>query len=54
MRGSLKRFKNWHGEGFGVYPDVWTNGAELLETLVNLTGDESLREKIQNIEWGLQ
>ncbi|MBB5225493.1 hypothetical protein DYE50_03465 [Treponema ruminis] len=54
MTGSLKRFKNWHGEGFGVYPDVWTNGVDLLETLVNLTSDESLREKIQNIEWGLQ
>ena len=47
-------FQNWHGEGFGFYPDVWSCGADLLETLVNLTGDNSLREEISNIEWALQ
>ena len=54
ITGSLRSIKNWQGEGYGMFPDVWTCGEDLLETLVCITGDEFLRDKIANIAWALQ
>ncbi len=54
LSSSYSNFSNWHGEGFGIYPDVWTTGEDLLKTLILLTGDNALEEKIQYIERALQ
>lgn len=54
LSGNLSNIENWHGEGFGMYPEIWSCGADLLDTLVFVTGDKKLRNKIPNIEWALQ
>ena len=37
-------------EGIGFTPDYWSTNEDLLETLVAITGDKSLRKVLQGIE----
>ena len=41
-------------EGVGFTPDYWSTNEDLLETLVAITGDKSLRKVLQGIEVGLK
>ncbi|MCQ2574156.1 MAG: S41 family peptidase [Treponema sp.] len=41
--------ENFHGEGEGFWPDWWTTNENILNTLVQLTGDESLSEKLPEL-----
>ena len=41
-------------EGIGFTPDYWSTNEDLLETLVAITGDKSLRKVLQGIEAGLK
>ena len=36
-------------EGFGLVPDYWATNEDILETLVNVTGDKELSEKLKDI-----
>ena len=36
--------EKWHGENYGFYPDYWITYKDIIETLVYLTKDVSLRE----------
>ncbi len=53
-------FKNYENvkyfniEGVGFTPDYWSTNEDLLETLVAITGDKSLRKVLQGIEVGLK
>lgn len=53
-------FKNYENakyfniEGNGFLPDYWSTNEDLLETLVAITGDKSLRKVLQGIEVGLK
>lgn len=39
----MERLDSWHGEGNGIYPDIWSTDEDMAETLVNITKDEGLR-----------
>ena len=41
-------------EGIGFTPDYWSTNEDLLETLVAITGDKSLRKVLHGIEVGLK
>jgi len=41
--------ENFHGEGEGFWPDWWTPDENLLNTLIQLTGDQSLSEKLPEL-----
>ena len=41
-------------EGLGFTPDYWSTNEDLLETLVAITGDKSLRKVLHGIEVGLK
>lgn len=41
---------NWHGETYGVYPDFWSLGKDLNETIFLVTNDEKMKEKLKDIE----
>lgn len=43
---AMEKLSNWHGEGKGVYPDIWSTDEDMLETLVAVTGDEGLRKAL--------
>lgn len=45
----LQSIPNWKGEGFGFYPDYWATNNIILQTLVNLTGDDELSETLQDL-----
>ena len=38
----------WHGETYGVYPDFWSLGKDLNETIFLVTNDEKMKEKFKN------
>ena len=46
----MNRIPNWHGEGNGVYPDIWSTDEDLLETLVSVTGDRGLKEVLGDLK----
>ena len=45
---------NWHGEGIGFYPDYWTTGQDLNETIFLVTQDEEMKQKLKGIETRLK
>lgn len=49
---SLAQFKMENSpivEGTGYFPDYWATNEDILESFVNITGDEELFEKLKNI-----
>lgn len=42
-------FAQWHGEGIGIFPDYWSTGEDLNETIFLATNDEALKEKLSKI-----
>lgn len=46
----MNRISNWHGEGKGVFPDVWSTDEDLLETLVFVTGDGKLKDVLGDLK----
>lgn len=44
---NFEKFSDWHGEGFGIYPDYWTCGSDLNETIFLATQDEEMKEKLK-------
>ena len=50
----LNELIEWHGEGNGVYPDYWSIGKDLNETIFFVTGDTDMKEKLINIEYRMQ
>lgn len=45
-------FAQWHGEGLGIFPDYWSTGEDLNETIFLATEDKSMKEKLSKIgEW---
>lgn len=49
----LTHFENWHGEQYGIYPDYWSLGCDLNETIFLETNDSEMKEKLKNIEFRL-
>ena len=47
---SFNTFSNWHGEGKGIYPDIWATDEDMLETIIAVTGDEGLREILKGMQ----
>lgn len=45
----LNKYKNWHGEGKGFYPDYWSTGEDLNETIFLATNDKAMKEKLGKI-----
>ncbi len=43
---------HWYGDTKGFYPDYWAGNAEVLDTLVSLTGDAELRTALKGLEKG--
>lgn len=46
---AMEKLSNWHGEGKGVYPDIWATDEDMLETLVAVTGDQALRDVLKGM-----
>ena len=44
----------WHGEGVGIYPDYWSSGEDLNETIFLVTHDEEMKQKLNGIETRLK
>jgi len=42
-------FAQWHGEGIGIFPDFWSTGEDLNETIFLATEDEAMKEKLGKI-----
>lgn len=40
----MRRLDSWHGEGKGIYPDIWSTDEDLSETLWCLTKDPKVKE----------
>lgn len=51
---AMQTLQQWHGEGYGIYPDYWAIGSDLNETIFLVTSDEEMKEKLKNIEFRLQ
>lgn len=51
---AFEKYPEWHGEGSGIYPDYWSTGNDLNETIFLVTGDEEMKEKLKDIEFRLQ
>lgn len=45
-----KNFYSWYGEGHGYYPDYWSLGADLNDTIFLVTGDSVMKEKLKEID----
>ena len=46
----ISQHENFHGEGEGFWPDYWVDNKNMLNTLIQLTGDKSLEEKLAGLE----
>ena len=46
----FKDFSQWHGECIGIYPDYWSVGKDLNETIFFVTKDEEMKKKLFDIE----
>lgn len=46
----LKNLPAWHGEGKGMYPDYWATNDVILDTLINLTNDQQLKETLKGLD----
>lgn len=53
-RENLDDFDTWFGEGEGVYPDWWSKGEDLNDTIFLATQDEEMKARLVNIEHSLQ
>lgn len=42
-------FAQWHGEGIGIFPDYWSTGEDLNETIFLATNDEAMKEKLAKV-----
>ena len=51
---AITEFSAWHGEGVGFYPDYWSTGEDLNETIFLVTQDEEMKQKLNGIELGLK
>lgn len=49
----FQAFPQWHGEGNGIYPDYWSTGQDLNETIYFITKDNEMKEKLKDIEYRL-
>ena len=47
-------FSEWAGDGIGIFPDYWTTGADLNQTIFLITNDLDMKERLKNIEFSLQ
>ena len=47
-------FGESHGEGVGIYPDYWSTGEDLNETIFLVTQDEEMKQKLKGIEFSLK
>ena len=45
----IEKYDYWHGEGIGFYPDYWSTGQDLNETIFLVTQDEEMKEKLKGI-----
>ncbi len=39
----------WYGEGAGIFPDYWSTGQDLNETIFLVTQDEEMKQKLKGI-----
>ena len=46
---TLQSIPNWKGEGLGFFPDYWATNDTILNTLVELTGDDKLKETLKDL-----
>lgn len=46
---AMDKLSTWHGESKGVFPDIWSNDEDMLETLVFITKDEGLRKVLNGM-----
>lgn len=46
-------YLDWHGEGYGFFPDYWATGSDLNEAIYLITNDDEMKEKLKNIEFRL-
>lgn len=49
----LNHFENWHGEQYGIFPDLWSLGRDLNKTIFLETNYSEMKEKLKNIEFRL-
>lgn len=50
---ALTKNPSWHGDTNGFYPDYWCDSDNLLNTLVQLTGDNELLDALSGLDKGL-
>jgi hypothetical protein len=50
----IEDFPSWHGEGSGFYPDCWSAGQDLNDTIFMVTKDKEMKEKLTGIDKGLK
>ena len=50
----LAQNPHWHGDTYGFYPDYWCQNKDLLNTLIDLTGDKELKTTLAGIDFGLK
>ena len=44
-----KLAKNFHGEGFGYFPDYWSSNEDINDAIFAVTGDKQMHEVLNNI-----
>ena len=49
FKPAMDKLLSWHGEGKGIFPDIWSSDEDMLDTLVYLTKDEGLREILKGM-----
>ncbi|WP_287046712.1 S41 family peptidase [Treponema sp.] len=47
---AVSTLPEWHGEGLGIFPDYWSKGEDLNETIFFVTQDEEMKKKLFDIE----
>lgn len=45
----LNLFPQWHGDCYGIYPDYWSIGNDLNETIFLVTKDNEMKLKLSDI-----
>lgn len=45
----LQDFSQWHGDCYGIYPDYWSIGNDLNETIFLVTKDNEMKLKLSDI-----
>lgn len=44
---------HWHGDGYGFYPDYWTDSKHLIDTLIYITNDRNIKKNMKGLAKGL-